>query len=318
MPATSVGFRPLADIAAKSIRCDALAIEVRSPVHWVPLTLLVGLFNPSPGLAKVPAGDCSYWARDCTGEGRLWRSPVRLRYRSGRERPCMRISPRPPASCQQEQRAFRDKRAPPTFRSCNCAPLPWTVSRRGPSGSGSSQNARMECHWPASWASTYSAIERSTSTFRGSDYYSSRRAARQLTTFASYSRIYYDWDVADCSREDWWGYCNSCHRHGSTQDTLQLGAWETTRLGPPLNYPRGTPSKGRLTTRLRPETPRSVPVVQLGSRRLTNVPVLVADLPVFGAFGVVEGRHHRKTDWLESTRMVIDFPAKLVWFEPPR
>jgi hypothetical protein len=60
-----------------------------------------------------------------------------------------------------------------------------------------------------------------------------------------------------------------------------------------------------------------VPVVQLGSSRLTNVPVLVADLPVFEAFGVADRPAIiLGLDWLEGTRMVIDFPAKLVWFEP--
>lgn len=60
-----------------------------------------------------------------------------------------------------------------------------------------------------------------------------------------------------------------------------------------------------------------VPAVQLGSSRLTNVPVLVADLPVFEAFGVADRPAIiLGLDWLEGTRMVIDFPAKLVWFEP--
>jgi hypothetical protein len=63
----------------------------------------------------------------------------------------------------------------------------------------------------------------------------------------------------------------------------------------------------------------TVPVVELGSRRLTDVPVLVADLPVFEAFGVADRPAIiLGLDWLTSTRMVIDFPAKLVWFEPPR
>jgi predicted aspartyl protease len=61
----------------------------------------------------------------------------------------------------------------------------------------------------------------------------------------------------------------------------------------------------------------TVPSVQLGSRRLRNVPVLVADLPVFEAFGVADKPAMiLGLDWLASTRMVIDFPARLVWFEP--
>ena len=56
--------------------------------------------------------------------------------------------------------------------------------------------------------------------------------------------------------------------------------------------------------------------VRLGGRALANAPVLVADLPVFEAFGVA---HNPAIilglDWLEKTRMVIDFPARQVWFE---
>lgn len=60
----------------------------------------------------------------------------------------------------------------------------------------------------------------------------------------------------------------------------------------------------------------SVQAVRLGSRILPTAPVLVADLPVFEAFGVAD----RPAiiiglDWLTETRMVIDFPARLVWFE---
>jgi predicted aspartyl protease len=57
--------------------------------------------------------------------------------------------------------------------------------------------------------------------------------------------------------------------------------------------------------------------VQLGSRRLAEAPVLVADLPVFEAFGVADRPAViLGLDWLEATRMVIDFPARTVWFEP--
>lgn len=56
--------------------------------------------------------------------------------------------------------------------------------------------------------------------------------------------------------------------------------------------------------------------VHLGGRRLADVPVLVADLPVFGAFGVADRPAIiLGLDWLETTRMVIDFPARKVWFE---
>jgi predicted aspartyl protease len=57
--------------------------------------------------------------------------------------------------------------------------------------------------------------------------------------------------------------------------------------------------------------------VQLGSRVLDEAPVLVADLPVFEAFGVADRPAViLGLDWLEATRMVIDFPARTVWFEP--
>ena len=56
--------------------------------------------------------------------------------------------------------------------------------------------------------------------------------------------------------------------------------------------------------------------VHLGSRRLAEAPALVADLPVFEAFGVADRPAIiLGLDWLEDTRMVIDFPARLVWFE---
>jgi predicted aspartyl protease len=56
--------------------------------------------------------------------------------------------------------------------------------------------------------------------------------------------------------------------------------------------------------------------VRLGGRHLADAPVLVADLPVFEAFGVADRPAViLGLDWLETTRMVIDFPARLVWFE---
>ena len=62
-----------------------------------------------------------------------------------------------------------------------------------------------------------------------------------------------------------------------------------------------------------------VPTVQLGSSRVTNMPVLIADLPVFEAFRVADRPAIiLGLDWLHGTRMVIDFPARMVWFEPSR
>jgi predicted aspartyl protease len=56
--------------------------------------------------------------------------------------------------------------------------------------------------------------------------------------------------------------------------------------------------------------------VQLGGLALANAPVLVADLPVFEAFGVAaKPAVILGLDWLEKARMVIDFPARQVWFE---
>ncbi|WP_395623573.1 aspartyl protease family protein [Sphingomonas daechungensis] len=56
--------------------------------------------------------------------------------------------------------------------------------------------------------------------------------------------------------------------------------------------------------------------IQLGDRRLAEAPVLVADLPVFAAFGVDDrAAIILGLDWLDRTRMVIDFPGRRVWFE---
>ena len=56
--------------------------------------------------------------------------------------------------------------------------------------------------------------------------------------------------------------------------------------------------------------------VRLGDRTLATAPVLVADLPVFEAFGVADRPAViLGLDWLASTRMVVDFPARRVWFE---
>ncbi|MCP5195095.1 MAG: aspartyl protease family protein [Pseudomonadales bacterium] len=55
--------------------------------------------------------------------------------------------------------------------------------------------------------------------------------------------------------------------------------------------------------------------VTLGSQQLLNAPVLVADLPVFAAFGVdQQPAVILGLDWLLNTRMVIDFPGRKVWF----
>ncbi|QDP18960.1 aspartyl protease family protein [Sphingomonas xanthus] len=56
--------------------------------------------------------------------------------------------------------------------------------------------------------------------------------------------------------------------------------------------------------------------VHMGTRHLPDAPVLVADLPVFAAFGVADRPAIiLGMDWLTKTRMVVDFPARKVWFE---
>lgn len=56
--------------------------------------------------------------------------------------------------------------------------------------------------------------------------------------------------------------------------------------------------------------------VHMGEHRLATAPALVADLPVFQAFGVADRPAIiLGLDWLEQTRMLIDFPGRMVWFE---
>lgn len=56
--------------------------------------------------------------------------------------------------------------------------------------------------------------------------------------------------------------------------------------------------------------------VRLGDRLLQSAPVLVADLPVFKAFGVADRPAViLGLDWLSETRLIIDFPERQVWFE---
>lgn len=58
--------------------------------------------------------------------------------------------------------------------------------------------------------------------------------------------------------------------------------------------------------------------VDIGNRKLSNIPVFVADLPVFEAFGVdQQPALILGLDWLEKMRMVIDFPEQKVWFLAP-
>jgi predicted aspartyl protease len=62
----------------------------------------------------------------------------------------------------------------------------------------------------------------------------------------------------------------------------------------------------------------ALPAVQLGKVFLRDAPVLVADLPVFETFGVVDRPAAiLGLDWLERMRMVVDFPNDRAWFLPP-
>ena len=59
--------------------------------------------------------------------------------------------------------------------------------------------------------------------------------------------------------------------------------------------------------------------VWLGARRLKSAPVLIADVPVFEVFGIARRPAIiLGLDWLTETRLVIDFPARMVWFEAAR
>jgi hypothetical protein len=55
----------------------------------------------------------------------------------------------------------------------------------------------------------------------------------------------------------------------------------------------------------------------LGTCRLVDAPVLVAELPVFEFFGVADRPAIiLGLAWLEDTRQVVDFPGQRVWFDP--
>lgn len=59
--------------------------------------------------------------------------------------------------------------------------------------------------------------------------------------------------------------------------------------------------------------------VRFGPIALATAPVLVADLPVFEAFGVADKPAIIfGLDWLAATRLVVDFPSRRIWFVPSR
>ncbi len=94
-------------------------------------------------------------------------------------------------------------------------------------------------------------------------------------------------------------------------------------LGRLLGIDRATVAKGDIihgaTNQAVKTGAGTVSDVWLGARRLTSVPVLVADLPVFEAFGVADRPAIiLGLDWLVETRLIIDFPARKIWFEAAR
>jgi predicted aspartyl protease len=83
----------------------------------------------------------------------------------------------------------------------------------------------------------------------------------------------------------------------------------------PASIAKGDTIQGATNTAIETGATR-IADVHLGNRVLADAPVLVADLPVFEAFGVADRPAIiLGLDWLDATRMVIDFPARLVWFE---
>ena len=81
----------------------------------------------------------------------------------------------------------------------------------------------------------------------------------------------------------------------------------------PASLAKGDSIQGATNTRIETGATR-VRNVWMGGRRLSDAPVLVADLPVFEAFGVAgKPAIILGLDWLEATRMVIDFPGRKVW-----
>jgi predicted aspartyl protease len=86
----------------------------------------------------------------------------------------------------------------------------------------------------------------------------------------------------------------------------------------PATLPKGDTIQGATNAAVETGATR-VRDVRLGLRALSEAPVLVADLPVFEAFGVADKPAViLGLDWLAETRMVIDFPGRRVWFEVAR
>ena len=93
--------------------------------------------------------------------------------------------------------------------------------------------------------------------------------------------------------------------------------WELGRLIGinPASVSKGDVIQGATNTAVETGATR-VSDVRMGTRNLADAPVLVADLPVFEAFGVADKPAIiLGLDWLTETRMIIDFPGRRVWFE---
>ena len=83
----------------------------------------------------------------------------------------------------------------------------------------------------------------------------------------------------------------------------------------PSKLTKGDPIQGATNNEVSTASGEITDVI-LGNRHLARAPVLVADLPVFDAFGVADRPAIiLGLDWLETTRMVVDFPARRVWFQ---
>ncbi|MGZ8361225.1 MAG: aspartyl protease family protein [Allosphingosinicella sp.] len=107
---------------------------------------------------------------------------------------------------------------------------------------------------------------------------------------------------------------------------LDTGARKTRinwRLGrmiglDPATLPAGDVIQGATGTPIATSVAR-VRSVGLGGVTLRDAPVLVSDLPVFEVFGVADRPAViLGMDWLERARMIVDFPARKVWFLSPQ
>ncbi|MGZ8281856.1 MAG: aspartyl protease family protein [Allosphingosinicella sp.] len=107
---------------------------------------------------------------------------------------------------------------------------------------------------------------------------------------------------------------------------LDTGARKTRinwRLGrmiglDPATLPAGDVIQGATGTPIATSVAR-VRSVGLGGVTLRDAPVFVTDLPVFEVFGVADRPAViLGMDWLERARMIVDFPARKVWFLSPQ